>query len=79
MDRSKNVLHHEVSHKDAAFQDLDKEQPKSRGASKNLAGGDYDYAELDEDMKGQLTSDGKGYFESKTVPEAKPSSFFGAD
>jgi hypothetical protein len=60
MNRSKNVLHHEVSHKDAAAQDLDREHLKSRGASKNVDGGEYDYAELDEDMKGQLTMETGG-------------------
>jgi len=54
MDRSKNVLAHEVSHKEIA-QDLDQD-PKSRGNSKNVepaagAGGEYDYSALDNDMK----------------------------
>jgi len=49
MDRSKNVLGHEVSHKEVA-QDLDGD-PKSRGNSKNVDGGEYDYAKLDNDMK----------------------------
>ena len=53
MDRSKNVLSHEVSHKEIA-QDLDKEA-QARGGSKNAEGADYDYAALDNDMKQQLT------------------------
>jgi hypothetical protein len=54
MDRSKNVLGHEISHKDVAAQDLD-----SRNNSKEAAGapgGEYDYAALDNDMKQQITS-----------------------
>jgi len=50
MDRSKNVLSHEISHKEIA-QDLDAE----RNSSKNVEGAEYDYAKLDGDMKQQLT------------------------
>jgi len=53
MDRSKNVLSHEVSHKELA-QDLDKEA-QARISSKNAEGPEYDYAALDNDMKQQLT------------------------
>ena len=45
------MLGHEISHKDVAAQDLDRD-PKSRGNSKDIViGAEYDYENLDNDMK----------------------------